>query len=195
MRERETDLQCEACLFLNVFGAALPSGVYSRTIRKHLNRYRFSNTKIPFVCTSTAIGSAELLVQNEGSIYEALRVSMAILGLFKPKKKGGKAIADVGILNNLPVSVAKEASGTFVVPVDLSSMRGASSFSTSNSILGVMDEYRADLILQREMADADIVISPVRTRNIDLMDFSSCIDIMNESHEETLGCDLNGVTL
>ncbi|WP_367361673.1 patatin-like phospholipase family protein [Mesotoga sp.] len=195
MRERETDLQCEACLFLNVFGAALPSGVYSRTIRKHLNRYRFSNTKIPFACTSTAIGSAELLVQNEGSIYEALRVSMAILGLFKPKKKGGKAIADVGILNNLPVSVAKEASGTFVVAVDLSSMSGASSFSTSNSILGVMDEYRADLILQREIAAADVLISPVMTRSIDLMDFSSCIDIMNESYEETLGCDLNGVTL
>ena len=58
-----------------------------------------------------------------------------------------------------------------------------------------MDEYRADLILQREMADADIVISPVMTRNIDLMDFSSCIDFMNESYEETLKCDLNGVIL
>ncbi len=194
MRERETDLQCEACLFLNVFGAALPSGVYSRTIRKHLNRYRFSNTKIPFACTSTAIGSAELLVQNEGSIYEALRVSMAILGLFKPKKKGGKAIADVGILNNLPVSVAKEASGTFVVPVDLSSMRGASSFSTSNSILRNIDEYRANVTL-RELALADVVISPLMKRNIDSLGFSSCIDAVNESYERALGCDLNGVTL
>ena len=58
-----------------------------------------------------------------------------------------------------------------------------------------MDEYRADLILQREIDDADIVISPVMTRSLDLMDFSSCIDIMNESYEVTLGCHLNGVTL
>ncbi|PVD16769.1 MULTISPECIES: hypothetical protein [unclassified Mesotoga] len=58
-----------------------------------------------------------------------------------------------------------------------------------------MDEYRADLILQREIAAADVLISPVMTRSIDLMDFSSFIDIMNESYEETLGCDLNGVTL
>ena len=139
--------------------------------------------------------SAELCIHNHGSIYEALRASMAILGLFKPKKKGGKAIANIGILNNLPVSVAKEASGYFVVAVDLSSMSGASSFSTSNSILGVMDEYRADLILQREIAAADVLISPVMTRNINMMGFSSFIDVMNESHEETLGCDLNGVTL
>lgn len=48
-----------------------------------------------------------------------------------------------------------------------------------------MDEYRADLILQREIAAADVLISPVMTRSIDLMDFSSCIDIMNESYEES----------
>jgi len=59
----------------------------------------------------------------------------------------------------------------------------------------MMDEYKADLILQREIAGADILISPVMTRNIDLLDFSSCIDVMNESYEETLKCNLNGVTL
>ncbi|WP_258006268.1 patatin-like phospholipase family protein [Mesotoga sp. B105.6.4] len=139
--------------------------------------------------------SAELCIHNHGSIYEALRASMAILGLFKPKRKGGKTTADGGILNNLLVSVAKEANSTFVFAVDLSSSNRVTSFNTSNSILGVMDEYRADLILQREIAAADVLISPVMTRSIDLMDFSSCIDIMNESYEETLGCDLNGVTL
>ena len=44
---------------------------------------------------------------------------MAILGLFKPKKKGGKTTADGGILNNLPMSVAREANSTFVFAVDL----------------------------------------------------------------------------
>ncbi|HNU22640.1 MAG TPA: hypothetical protein PKN37_00150 [Mesotoga sp.] len=58
-----------------------------------------------------------------------------------------------------------------------------------------MDEYRADLILQREIAAADVLISPVMTRNINMMGFSSFIDVMNEPYEETLGCDLNGVTL
>nr|WP_292588262.1 MULTISPECIES: patatin-like phospholipase family protein [unclassified Mesotoga] len=73
------------------------------------------------MCTSTAICSAELLVQNEGSIYEALRVSMAIPGLFKPEKKGDLTLADGGIPNNLFVSVAREANSTFLVAVDLSS--------------------------------------------------------------------------
>jgi NTE family protein len=184
-----------ACAYLNAFEAALPSGIYFRTLRKHLGRYRFSDTKIPFMCTSTIMNSAELCVHNEGSIYEALRASMAIPGLFKPEKKGNLRLADGGILNNLPVSVAREANSTFVVAVDLSSSNRVTSFNTSNSILGMMDECKADLILQREMADADIVISPVMTRNIDLMDFSSCIDFMNESYEETLKCDLNGVIL
>lgn len=58
-----------------------------------------------------------------------------------------------------------------------------------------MDEYRADLILQREIAAADIVVSPVMTKRIDLMDSSSCIDVMNESYEEALKYDFNGVTL
>jgi hypothetical protein len=34
-----------------------------------------------------------------------------------------------------------------------------------------MDEYRADLILQREIAAADVLISPVMTRNINMMGF------------------------
>jgi len=184
-----------ACAYLNAFGAALPSGIYFRTLRKHLGGYRFSETKIPFICTSTIMNSAELCVHNEGCIYEALRASMAIPGLFKPEEKGDLKLADGGILSNLPVSVAREANSTFVVAVDLSSSNKVASFSTSNSILGLMDEYKADLILQREIAAADILISPVMTRNIDLLDYSSCIDVMNESYEETLKCDLNGVTL
>ncbi len=184
-----------ACAYVNTFREVLPSRRYFRILRKHLRGYRFSDTKIPFMCTSTIMNSAELFIHNEGSIYEALRASMAIPGLFKPEEKGGLTLADGGILNNLPVSVVREANSTFVVAVDLSSSSKVTSFSTSNSILEVMDEYKADAVLQREIADADIVISPVMTRNIDLLDFSSCIDVMNESYEETLKCDLKGVTL
>jgi len=188
-------LSAIVCAYLNTFRAVLPSRRYFRLLRKHLGGYRFTDTKIPFICTSTIMDSAELCIHNDGSIYEALRASMAIPGLFKPEEKGDLTLADGGILNNLPVRVAREANSTFIVAVDLSSSNKIASFNTSNSILGVMDEYRADLILQREIDDADIVISPVMTRSIDLMDFSSCIDVMNESYEETLKCDLDGETL
>ncbi|MBN2252416.1 MAG: patatin-like phospholipase family protein [Kosmotogaceae bacterium] len=183
------------CAYVNTFREVFPSRKYLRLLRKHLGRYRFSDTRIPFVCTSTIMNSAELCIHNDGSIYEALRASTAIPGLFKPEEKGGLTLADGGILNNLPVSVAREANSTFVVAVDLSSSNRVTSFNTSNSMLGVIDEYKAGLILQREIAAADVLISPVMTRNIDLLDLSSCIDVMNESYEETLKCDLNGVTL
>ncbi len=188
-------LSAIVCAYVNTFREVLPSRRYFRILRKHLGGYRFSDTKIPFMCTSTIMNSAELCIHNDGSIYEALRASMAIPGLFKPEEKGGLILADGGILNNLPVSVAREANSTFVVAVDLSSSDEVTSFNTSNSILGIIDEYKAGVILQREIAAADIVVSPVMTKRIDLMDSSSCIDVMNESYEEALKCDFNGVTL
>jgi hypothetical protein len=54
--------------------------------------------------------------------------------------------------------------------------------------------YKVEEFQRKELAVADVVISPLNKRNIGLLDFSSCIELMNESYEETLKFDLIGVS-
>jgi len=114
------DLQCDRVCVIECLRSSASLRDILQNTWEALRGHRFSDTKIPLMCTSTIMNSAALCIHNEGSIYEALRASMAIPGLFKHEEKGGLTLADGGILNNLPVSVAGEANSTFVVAVDLS---------------------------------------------------------------------------
>ncbi|WP_333579783.1 MULTISPECIES: patatin-like phospholipase family protein [Mesotoga] len=181
------------CFHINTF-KALPFGLYLNALKKGLKGYRFSDTRIPFKCVSTIMDSGELFVHEEGSIFEALRASMAIPGIISPFSHKGFSLADGGIVNNIPVSIAKEEGCTLVLAVDLSSNNRKVGIDTSNSILEIIDVYKVEEFQRKELALADVVISPLNKRNIGLLDFSSCIELMNESYEETLKFDLIGVS-
>ncbi|MBN2219645.1 MAG: patatin-like phospholipase family protein [Kosmotogaceae bacterium] len=182
------------CLHMNTFRAAIPYGLFFGALKKHMKGYRFSDIRIPFKCVSTIMDSGELFVHEEGSIFEALRSSMAIPGIFAPSRHKGFSLADGGILNNIPVSLAKEEGCSLVVAVNLSINNRKNEIDTSNSILETIDGYKAEEFQRRELAVADVVITPLTRRNVGLLDFSSCIELMNESYEETLKCNFVGVT-
>jgi NTE family protein len=57
------------------------------------------------------------VVLREGDVFEAIRASIAIPGLFTPQRWRGRLLVDGGLTNPLPVDVARQLGAQFVIAV------------------------------------------------------------------------------
>lgn len=74
----------------------------------------------PFTAVSTDLETGEELHLREGSLFEAVRASMAAPMVFTPHRLHGRLLADGGLVNPLPVSALPRSPGVTLVAVDLS---------------------------------------------------------------------------
>ncbi|MBC8264719.1 MAG: patatin-like phospholipase family protein [Anaerolineales bacterium] len=81
--------------------------------------HQFEDLEIPFAAVAVDIVRGELVVLSEGPVAPAVRASCAIPGIFTPVERGEQMLVDGGVLNNLPVSVAREMGADYVIAVDL----------------------------------------------------------------------------
>jgi NTE family protein len=56
---------------------------------------------------------------KKGDLIEAIRASISIPGIFTPVNREGAVLVDGGLVNPVPVSVAREMGADFVIAVDL----------------------------------------------------------------------------
>ncbi len=76
---------------------------------------------IPFAAIATSLKTGAEVWLREGSTLEAVRASIALPGLFEPSLKDGAILVDGGLVNPVPVSLARAMGADFVIAVDLSS--------------------------------------------------------------------------
>jgi NTE family protein len=81
----------------------------------------FDKLPIPFRAVATNLIDGKPYVFRKGSMTEALRASMSIPLLFTPLEKDGMLLADGGLVDNLPVDVAKAMGADIVIAVDVTS--------------------------------------------------------------------------
>ncbi len=83
----------------------------SLTLRRLVARAKgvsdFDDLPIPFRAIATDIVTGEAVVLGDGDLAEAIRASMSIPALFPPVEIGGRLLVDGGVVNNLPVDVAR----------------------------------------------------------------------------------------
>lgn len=79
----------------------------------------FDTLPIPFRCVAADINTTQEVVLSKGYLAKAMRASMAIPGAFKPVKWGEMLLVDGGMMNNLPVDVAKEMGADIIIAIDL----------------------------------------------------------------------------
>jgi len=77
--------------------------------------------EIPFACTATDLRSGREIWIREGSLSEAVRASIALPGLFTPVRRKGRWVADGGLCNPVPVSLARTFDVDWVLAVNLNS--------------------------------------------------------------------------
>ena len=76
---------------------------------------------VPFRCVAVDVKKLRevVLSDTDTELPQAMRASMAIPLVFKPVKLNGMTLVDGGLLNNLPVDVAKDMGADIVIAIDL----------------------------------------------------------------------------
>ncbi len=76
---------------------------------------------MPFSAVATALHNGAEVWLREGSTVEAVRASIALPGLFTPVLRDGMTLVDGGLVNPVPVSLARAMGADVVIAVDLGS--------------------------------------------------------------------------
>jgi NTE family protein len=76
---------------------------------------------MPFAAVATALHTGAEIWLREGSTIEAVRASIALPALFAPVEHDGRLLVDGGLVNPVPVSLARAMGADVVIAIDLSS--------------------------------------------------------------------------
>jgi len=97
---------------------------WSATLRTLFGDTCIEDLPLPYFCTSVNLSAAELVVHERGSLLHAVRASTAIPGILPPVWHDGDLLVDGGLMNNLPVDLARERPGVArVLAVDVAPPR------------------------------------------------------------------------
>ena len=75
----------------------------------------FDKLPIPFRAVAADLETGEEIVLDHGELALALRASMSVPGAFPPVEVEGRMLIDGGVVNNIPVSVARAAGADIVI--------------------------------------------------------------------------------
>jgi NTE family protein len=128
---------------------------------------RFDETEIPFRCNAVDLISGREVVFNSGSLALAMRASMSLPVFFEPFEYNGMCFVDGGLLNNMPVAIARNegfdrvlaVNVTSFAPAKLENLRNGPQviFRSIDCVLHAQDEggkAQADLTLTIKVAAA-----------------------------------------
>lgn len=76
---------------------------------------------LPYAAVATKLSSGAEVWLRSGSIVDAVRASIALPGIFKPIAADGDFLVDGGLVNPVPVSLARALGADVVIAVDLNS--------------------------------------------------------------------------
>ncbi|HLP95167.1 MAG TPA: patatin-like phospholipase family protein [Saprospiraceae bacterium] len=76
-----------------------------------------SALRIPYTATAYDLALDEEVVYRKGSLFDAIRASVAIPSVLTPVKSGDSVVVDGGVVNNLPLSNIKRKKNDLLVAV------------------------------------------------------------------------------
>jgi NTE family protein len=90
-----------------------------KSIEEFIGDHQIEQFKIPFTAVASDISLKKEVHYKSGSLFKALRSSIAIPTVFTPIKDGKSQLVDGGVLNPLPLNVVNKQPGDWVVAVNI----------------------------------------------------------------------------
>ena len=84
-----------------------------------LGEEEIENLPKPFACVATDIRTGEEIILNSGSLVNAIRASISFPFLFQPVQLNGNYLIDGGVVNPVPVSVARKSGTELIIAVNV----------------------------------------------------------------------------
>lgn len=79
----------------------------------------FADLEIPFAVVAADIENGQRVIFREGLVAPAVMASCAVPGVIEPVQIGDRWYCDGGIIDNLPVSLAREMGADYVIGIDI----------------------------------------------------------------------------
>lgn len=136
----------------------------------------FDALPTPFRAVAADLETGARVVLGAGDLTSAMRASMSAPGVFAPVEVDGRLLVDGGLVENLPVDVAKALGVDIIIAVDVgfqpvSRKELTSALAVSNQAVTIM--MQRETVRQRSLLSAgDVLIEP-DLGNLQSTDFTS----------------------
>lgn len=104
-------------------GGLIRGGRLLRFLREHYRDVAIERSPIPFAAVATDLATGNEVWLRSGSLFDAVRASIAVPGLFGPVLTDGTWLVDGGLVNPVPVSLCRAMGANFIIAVTLNADR------------------------------------------------------------------------
>lgn len=148
----------------------------------------FDRLPIPFRAVATDIANGEQVILRSGHLPQAMRASMSIPAVFAPVELDGQLLVDGGMVNNIPVDVARRMGVDRLIVVDLGTpLRPVQELNTvvdvMNQSITLMTRKNSEAQLQT-LGDDDLLIQP-SLAGYGVTDFSRAEQMIDAGYRAT----------
>jgi NTE family protein len=127
--------------------------------------------RIPFIAVATDLNRGTRVVLDRGPLARAVRASCSIPGVFQPVAHQGRMLVDGGVVDNIPIDVARERGADIVIAVDIS--ENVTNYNITNlvdvTLQAVNIMFKENVGLKKNAAD--VLITP-DVGGVAMMDFT-----------------------
>lgn len=163
VKEGISRLKRHALLDINLWECrfGLSQGIAMRRMLEcYLEAKTFDKLQIPLVIVATDLNTGELVPMGDGDLVKAVRASCAIPLVFVPVEHQGRTLVDGGVVNPVPVCIARDLGADIIIAVDL---RELLTHTFPTNLWGVAKRSTEIAFLWQNEAccrGADVVIRP-----------------------------------
>ena len=79
----------------------------------------FADLHLPFAAVAVDVNTGREVILRDGLLVDAIRATISVPGVFVPVTLGPYRLVDGGVLNNVPVDVARQLGADVVIAVDV----------------------------------------------------------------------------
>lgn len=141
------------------YGLSQPTAFW-RVLSHDLCARTFEELSIPLVVVATDLCSGELVPIGSGDLVMALQASSSIPLVFVPCQYKGRILVDGGIVDPVPVQLARELGAEVVIAVDLAELLPSTCPTNLFSIIQRSADISSIWHNERCAQTADVVIQP-----------------------------------
>lgn len=102
-------------------------------IEKRLGNLNIEDLRVPFACVATSLLNGKEHWLRDGSLLDAVRASIALPGIFAPVALHHDLMLDGGLVNPVPISLARAMGADYIIAVNLNSDLVGRHFSLDQS--------------------------------------------------------------
>lgn len=115
---------------------------------------------IPLAIVATDLEKGERVIFTQGPVAQAVRASISIPGIFVPEEVDGRLLVDGGVIDRVPITVAKDLGAEVVIGVDVGMISTEAKFTSIFDVIAQTIQIMEREIFRFRILEADVMISP-----------------------------------